>query len=295
MTQKLNPGLTDLSSSILNQGVDPAAAAVLYGGVERDMIWHCQTDPRFSFHAYVPESVYDDDETPFRTAVFVHGTGRAYWRYLEYFRAFADKNRFALIMPIFPAGLIDPKDYNSYKVINYKGLRYDQILLSMLDQYHEMFPKVDVSRFFLAGHSGGGQFTLRFFYLHPERLLGASIGAPGRPTYLDDTRDFFWGTRDFRKIFDKELDREAMEKVPVQMLIGELDTEFINETPFGVNRFERISYLKKNFEENGIAVMKSVIPGMAHGGREDLRLGAIQDFLESVLNGTFHPEPGVLP
>ena len=284
-----NPGLTDLSSSILNEGVDPAAAAVLFGGIERDVIWHCQADPRFCFHAYIPESVYDDSVTEFKVAVLIHGTSRYYYKYLEHFKTFADRNHFALIMPIFPAGLIDPKDYHSYKVINYKGLRYDQVLLSMLDQYHEKFPKVNVDKVFMAGHSGGGQFTLRFFYLHPERLMGASIGAPGRPTYLDNSKDFFWGTQNFKALFDKNIDYDALKKVPIQMVIGELDTEFINETPYGNTRFERIDSLKKNFEDHGISVQKSVIKGMAHGGKDAERLGSIEHFFENVLHGRFIP------
>lgn len=289
MKINLNPGLTELSNSILNEGVDPNAAAVLFGGIERDVIWHLQADPRFCFHGYIPESIYDDNVKEFKVAVLVHGTGRNYYQYRNHFQKFADENNFALIMPIFPAGLIDPKDYHSYKVMNYKGLRYDHILLAMLEQYAEKFPKIKIDKVYMAGHSGGGQFTLRFFYLHPDRLLGASIGAPGRPTYLDDTRDFFWGTKNFHQLFDKELDFREMQNVPIQMLIGELDTEYINETPFGCNRMERICNLKKNFEAHGIAVMKKVVPGMAHIDKGKERLDAIQSFIESVENSSFQP------
>ena len=73
------------------------------------------------------------------------------------------------------------------------------------------------------------------------------------------------------------------------MVIGELDTEFINETPYGNTRFERIDSLKKNFEDHGISVQKSVIKGMAHGGKDAERLGSIEHFFENVLHGRFIP------
>ena len=65
------------------------------------------------------------------------------------------------------------------------------------------------------GHSGGGQFTNRFLFAHPERLKAVSIGAPGRPTFLNFEEDYFWGVRDFEKYFDKKLDLEAVRKIPV--------------------------------------------------------------------------------
>lgn len=40
--------------------------------------------------------------------------------------------------------------------------------------------------------------------------------------------------RDFEQQFDKALDLEAVKKVPVQMIVGELDTKFIGDSPYGI-------------------------------------------------------------
>ena len=77
---------------------------------------------------------------------------------------------------------------------------------------------IETEKFFLFGHSGGGQFVHRFLYLHPDRLKAVNIGAPGRPTYLDFEENFYWGVKDFKQVFGQELDLPAIRKVPVILL-----------------------------------------------------------------------------
>ena len=66
--------------------------------------------------------------------------------------------------------------------------QFDQILLDMIDDMAKRYPGVETDKFFLFGHSGGGQFVNRFLFAHPEKLRACAIGAPGRPTFLNRTR-----------------------------------------------------------------------------------------------------------
>lgn len=61
--------------------------------------------------------------------------------------------------------------------------QFDHVLLAMVDEIAPL--PLAAGRFLMHGFSGGGHFAHRFFSLHPRRLLGASIGAPGMVTLLD--------------------------------------------------------------------------------------------------------------
>jgi len=268
---------------ILDKNLSPIERENLYENSERVMLWHCQSDPRFSYYVYIPESIYEKDPPVYKIVCIVHGTARTIEGYRRAYREFADKNKLIVITPLFPGGLFDNKDFNSYKLLICNGLRYDLILLSMIDELSRRY-RIDKEKFLMCGFSGGGQFVQRFFYVHPERLMGISIGAPGRITYINDKVDFFWGTRDFEKIFDKKIDIEAMRKVPTQLLIGECDSKFIGESPYGTNRIERILNLKKNFEENGISVQLDFMEGIAHSGHDDIKASHQTKFFQRILD-----------
>ena len=274
------------SEILLNQNLTPEMRKTLFEDAELDMLWHCQADPRFPYYARLPANTYDPDRGVLRTAVLVHGTGGHAQHYLEAFRAFADRNGIALIAPLFPGGLIEREDFSSYKMLSCQGVRYDLVLLAMLDELGRRFERLDTGRVFMFGHSGGGQFTHRFLYAHPERLAAAAVGAPGRITYLDDGHDYFWGTRDFEDYFDKRPDIGKIRQVPVQLLIGEHDTKDIGPSPFGSSRMERLLNLKKNYEDKGIDVRIKIVPGAGHSDGYRERSLAAMDFFEKVLAGT---------
>ncbi|MEJ7757326.1 MAG: hypothetical protein WKF83_14410 [Nocardioidaceae bacterium] len=73
--------------------------------------------------------------------------------------------------PLFPAGIIEPDDIDNYKWLEYHGIRFDKILLAMVDEVAQKY-HLDARRFLLHGFSGGGHFAHRFFYLHATRLQG---------------------------------------------------------------------------------------------------------------------------
>lgn len=240
-----------------------------------------QMDPRFHYMVYAPRTYDEHAEKEYSLVVLVHGTERGPFRYIAENAKFADENDVILLAPMFPANTHGGKDLENYKLIDYKGTRYDLVLLSMVDEVTSKY-RIKGNKFNMFGFSGGGHFTHRFFYLHPHRLNAISIGAPGMITFIDDTRNWWVGTKDLYQKFNTHLKPHAMQKVKVHMVIGEKDTEGWGDeiepgSPYnmgdypgasynaaGKNRQERMKNLKKNFEDHGIAVEMQVVPGVGH-------------------------------
>lgn len=220
----------------------------LFGNAYLNMLWHCPADPRFHYWVHLPDCYYDEKNPSYQLMVIIHGTGCAVEAYMQAAKAWADEHHVALLAPMFPGGLLEHEDFNSYKML-----------------------------------SCGGQFTNRFLFAHPERMKAVSIGAPGRPTFLNLEEDYFWGVRDFKDYFDKELDLEAVAEVPVQLTVGEMDTKFIGDSPHGTNRVDRMKSLKRNLESHGVQVELQIIPGFAHEGGEKERVQEAQGFFEKFL------------
>lgn len=237
-----------------------------------------QADQRVSYCLHVPRGIETEDPARYRLVVTMHGTGRTATAYRDAFADFAEAHRCVILAPLFPVGLIEPGELSNYKRIKFHDMRFDRLLLAMVDEVTAKYG-IDARRFLLFGFSGGGHFTHRFLYLHPNRLAGASIGAPGGVTLLDDTRDWWVGTRNFAAEFGQPLDYGAMRRVQVQMVIGAEDKETweITLKPgdrgwmpdaniAGVTRLDRMQSLKASFERHGIAVRHDVVPGVAHQG-----------------------------
>jgi pimeloyl-ACP methyl ester carboxylesterase len=250
-----------------------------------------QVDQRFSYCLYVPKR-RETDRDRFPLVVIQHGTGRTAGQYRDAMADFCEVHRVVVLAPLFPAGIGDPRDLHNYKFIEYQTIRFDLILLAIIDEVAERFP-IDAGKFLLHGFSGGGQFTHRFLYLHPDRLLAASVGAPGRITMIDNTEQWWLGTHNFESVFGASLDLEAIAAVRIQLIVGALDVEtweINNRTDSnwmdglekqGDTRVARIEALQRNLASHGIDSRIDIVPGMAHEGMK--ALPAVQDFFASVL------------
>ena len=246
----------------------------------------CRSDPRVSYCMHLPQSA-SNASTPLRLLVAVHGTGRTNMAYRDALIPFAEANGFAVLAPLFPIGVRGDDHADGYKYIAEGDIRYDQLLLAMVDEVSELAGR-PFDRFSLFGFSGGGHFAHRFYYLHPERLASVVVGAPGGVTLLDDSRDFWIGTRDFAERFGKAPDLEAMRAVPSLLLVGADDSrEFVyppslahhaaDMESLGRNRIERNETLFRNWLAHGLPAERRVLPGIAHEG---LRvLPAVEEFL----------------
>jgi poly(3-hydroxybutyrate) depolymerase len=253
-----------------------------------------QADQRVSYCLYVPESL-EEDRSDVRLIVAVHGTGRTAATYRDGFAPLAEKTRSIVLAPLFPVGLIEPGELSNFKRIRFHDMRFDLLLLSMVDEVVKKYG-IDARRFLLFGFSGGGQFVQRFHCLHPERLAAVTIGAPGNVTLIDDSRDWWIGTRNLKDEFGRGLDIAAMRKVRVQMIVGANDTETweitvkpgdaawmegINDS--GRTRLDRLETLKANYEKHGIAVRHDIVPGIGHEGWKAML--PVIDFFEETLKG----------
>ena len=237
----------------------------MYGNAWLHMLWPCPGDARFCYWAYVPETYAEETDPHYQLLVLIHGTGCATEYNVSAARKWADANHVAILAPLFPGGMAGKDDLNSYKLVSAGGIRYDEILLSEIEDMKNRYPGVETEPFFLFGHSAGGQFVERFTMAHPDKVKAVAIGAPGNPTYIDFAEDYFWGVRDFKKYFEREFDLAVFREVPMLFVIGEKDTKFIGNSPYGSNRMERIHCLQKNFLENGVkSVELEVIPDIAH-------------------------------
>ena len=239
-----------------------------------------QADQRVSYCLYVPESLKaDQDRSSVRLIVAMHGTGRTATAYRDGFGPLAERTRSIVLAPLFPVGLIEPGELSNFKRIKFHDMRFDLLLLAMVEEVAKKYGLDPKQRFLLFGFSGGGQFVHRFYYLHPEHLAAVTIGAPGSLTQIDDSRDWWVGTRNFKEEFGTGLDLEAMRKVRVQMIVGALDTETWEITikpgdriwmeganDAGRTRIDRLRTLAANYEKNGIPVRLDIVPGIGHEG-----------------------------
>ena len=233
-------------------------------------------DQRFSFGLYVPKChSFDGPDLP--VLVIIHGTRRQIGNYFTKLKDFSEKHRCVIFCPLFPAGTTNPEDIHNYKTILYKDIRFDLILLSMLDQATKIW-RLKVDRFFMHGFSGGGQFVQRFFYLHPNRLVAVSIGAPGRITPPDNTQMWPAGLSDVHGLFgiSNVPDFQTMARVPVQMVVGanDRDTSMLEtikspnsaEQEAGETRVERLNWLRRAWKDKGVIADMTLVPGVAHNG-----------------------------
>lgn len=249
-----------------------------YYGFGRTTMFACQADQRFSYCLYVPDGYDEAGTETCPLIVVVHGTNRTAQEYRDHFAGFAEAHRCVVLAPLFPAGIVEPGELNNYKFLAFHDIRFDRLLLAMVDEVAARY-RIEAERFLLHGFSGGGHFAHRFFYLHPSRLLGVSIGAPGMVTLLDRERDWWCGVRDLERIFGQAIDEAALRQVPVQMVIGGEDTETWEITvepggrywmpganDAGQTRLDRLASLRASFERAGIAVRHDVVPGVGHNG-----------------------------
>lgn len=246
-----------------------------------------RVDQRLHYCLYVPSATPSGSDRHPLIAI-VHGTGRTGPEYRDAFAEFAESHGAVVIAPIFPAGINDPTDLHNFKFIEYNGIRFDEVLLAMVAEVAESVP-IETEKFYLQGFSGGGQFTHRFLYLHPERLHAVSIGAPGRITELDDSLPWWLGTAGFESRFGKSISFDAMRRVQVHMVVGGEDVETweVNNPGesnwmdgaerTGETRIERLQTLETNFKKHGISVQFDVVPGIAHDGMG--ALPAVKNFL----------------
>ncbi|WP_158970029.1 alpha/beta fold hydrolase [Chachezhania sediminis] len=262
----------------------------------------CKADPRFSYTLYIPESAWDEPDRDLDMLVAVHGTMRLQSLYRDAFSGFGRFNNCVILAPLFPVGVRGDMESGGYKYIIEGEIRYDEVLLAMVEEAGALL-KRSFEKFMLFGFSGGGHFTHRFLYLHPERLKAASVGAPGSVTLLDETMDWWPGIRNFADVFGRGIDFDALKQVKVHLSVGAQDLEsweitFPEDSPrfipgansAGKDRNERLHSLRQSLQSRGVDVWHDIAPGVPH----DMRgvFPYVERFFTDVLTDRL-PAPGV--
>lgn len=235
----------------------------------------CRFDRRFSYGVYVPDTYTRERAGDFRILVAVHGSERAPETARALCMQLADDTGCIVLAPLFPVAMTDDEELHNYIFLHYRGIRYDRILLAMVDEVSARFG-LAAHRFWLAGFSGGGQFAHRFMYLHASQLAAVSVGAPGIVNTLGEEHDWFVGVRDVASVFGQAVDRAGLCGLPVQVVVGgeDIGTDIVVRPPdvlyqagvndTGATRVERAQFLHRLLTLAGVDASLDVVPGAAH-------------------------------
>lgn len=253
----------------------------------------CQADERFSYCLYVPKCYDESRGSDQPLLVSVHGSLRVAEKYRDCFRAFAEETGCIVLAPLFPIGVGDPDDTSGYKFLSLGAIRFDHILLSMVEQTRVRYG-IRPLDFLLYGYSGGGHFAHRFLYCYPRRVRAACVGAPGVVTLPDETLPWWVGLGGLEARMGTSVDWPALRRVPVHLVIGDRDIETweitmkpghghympgINDA--GRTRIERIHALRTGMERAGMQVSLDIVPGVAHSGFD--LIAPVRTFFRTVL------------
>ncbi|RJG14875.1 alpha/beta hydrolase [Massilia cavernae] len=241
--------------------------------VEKTVSFTCALDPRFSFCLYVPRDYHSNP--PGRILVAVHGTDRNNQYLRDLFSEYAQQTNTVVLAPLFPVGVEDD-DLDNYKYLNNDGIRYDRILLAMVEQVAAAY-KLNADRFALFGFSGGAHLAHRFFYVHPERLSAVIVAAPGSVTLPSLAYPWWVGLYDYEQLFGRPVPWAALHEVPVHLVVGgdDINTAGIVQgrdnrrwmegvDSAGANRLERIRSLHRDLARNHIHATLEELDGVAH-------------------------------
>lgn len=232
-----------------------------------------QTDPRFSFCLYVPPSYRSAASGPI--LVTVHGTDRNNQSLRDLFCDFADETNSIVLSPLFPVG-VEANDLDNYKYLGGPGIRFDELLLSMVDEVSQRY-EVDGSRFLLFGFSGGAHLAHRMLYVHPERLRAVVVGAPGGVTLPDQRLAWWAGVKDYAELFGRAVPWERMREIPVHLVVGAEDTDpkgtiqnrhdprwIDGADQAGSHRVARLRSLYQQLHSAGLQVSLDMLDGVRH-------------------------------
>lgn len=208
--------------------------------------------------------------------VAVHGSERANQDYRDGFAQLAERSGALVLSPLFPCGIGDPDDMDNYKYIRYRDIRFDQVLLHMVDEVRHRYGLAPLP-LLMFGFSGGAHFAHRFLYLHPRQLEAVSICAPGNPTLLDLQQRCWQGVADLEDEYGSALDIPAMGRVAIHLAVGERDVGRIpagpataqaagriDAAPAGTTRIDRLRALAASLRAHQVPCHFEVIAGAGH-------------------------------
>ena len=215
-------------------------------------------DPRFSYCLYLPPGDQSTDPGPL--LVLVHDSERdaAGWR--DRFMHFARQAGVALMAPLFPAGLPDPRDWENFADLQRGSVHFDQALLAMVDEVVAEYG-VD-ERFLLFGFGAGGSFAQRFGLCYPERLRALSVAAPAGLSLPDPGLDWPVGVGGVAEHLGVEMRWGALQKLAVHLVVGAETPASDQENPTPGASVAEAQQLSQAYWRRGVAVRLDIVPGV---------------------------------
>jgi len=159
-------------------------------------------------------------------------------RYIHRWIKFADDHGLIAVSPMFDhnfgswvsePGLI----LGGYRGLAGKEIGADEFVHRIVDQYKHQIDGVE--RFYLYGHSAGGQFAGRYAVRHPDRVKAVILSAPGRYAFPDPQAPWPYGQKEVTVRARPEEapqvirpDRDGWRKaaaLPITVVVGTADTE----------------------------------------------------------------------
>lgn len=181
------------------------------------------------YFLFVPRQLEDQP----RVLVLVHGISRNVREHVEVFQAAANHHGVVLVAPHF-----DENGFPGYQRLGPsgregQGQRSDIWLRRILDEV-ALETGVATERFYVFGHSGGGQFAHRYAMIHPEAVKGYVISAAGWYTMPDYDKAFPRGMKPSPRRPEIVPDLDAFLRIPATVMVGCDDTlrdDSFNQSP----------------------------------------------------------------
>jgi len=119
--------------------------------------------------------------------------------FLQRWVRFADDHGLVAVAPLFDHNFGSWVSEPGIVLGGYRGLAgkeigADEFMERIVDQYRGRAG--DVERFYLYGHSAGGQFAGRYAVRHPDRLKALVLSAPGRYAFPDPQAPWPYGQKE---------------------------------------------------------------------------------------------------
>ncbi|RNE66453.1 alpha/beta fold hydrolase [Cryobacterium tepidiphilum] len=153
--------------------------------------------------------------------VLIHGSRRNTGRMFRAFLPHATTLGMPLIVPTFPVDAFPGYQRLAGAAGPLSALRALESTLADADNVLGL----STDRVALCGFSGGAQFAHRFALYAPGRVRRVVAASAGYYTYLDDNRPFPYGIRPSILSAGERPDVEAFLRLPIHVLVGELDVE----------------------------------------------------------------------
>jgi poly(3-hydroxybutyrate) depolymerase len=150
-------------------------------------------------HIYIPAKLKPDA----RVLVVMHGQGRTAEKYLETWKAIADSNGVVLVAPEFSRDYWpNSRHYNQGNMFvrHQKALKpramWGYTAMEKAVAIGAKYAKINGDKFYLYGHSAGGQFVHRYVMITGgKRLIRAVAANAGYYLWPDEKRKFPYGIR----------------------------------------------------------------------------------------------------